>query len=72
MDFSSVSTGQFEVLAVLFLGTLVGKAVGAQSAILSGLIVLALLAPANFAITGMGLIFLTVVAKWGSQWIKWL
>lgn len=72
MDFSTITDLQLDVLAVLFFGTLVGKSIGAQQAILTGLIVLALLAPANFAVTGMALIFLSVIAKWGAQWIRWL
>jgi hypothetical protein len=67
-----ITAGQTGILAVLFFGTLVGKSIGAQQAILTGFIVLGLLAPTNFPLTGMALIFLCVVAKWGAQWVRWL
>lgn len=72
MDFGTINESQTAVLAVVFMGIFIGRMVGAQQAILSGMIVLAIIAPLSFPTLGMALIILAVIAKWGSQWISWL
>lgn len=72
MDFSGVTPEQYQVLAVLLLGMLVGKAMGMETRVLSGLLIISILSPDGFVVAGVGAIVVSIAAKGLSQWVSWL
>lgn len=72
MDFTAITPDHYSMLAALLVGVLVGKSLGMESRVLSGFIVIAILAPASFAVVALGYVILCVIAKGLAQWVSWL
>lgn len=71
-DFSMLSSGEYAALASLLLGMLVGKAIGAETRILTGMVIVGVVAPDLFVAMALSVILLAVLAKGLSQWVSWL
>lgn len=71
MDWTSITPDQWSYLAVVWLGMVVGKVQGMETRVLTGLLLVALLAPGNFAVVGLAVIVGAFSVKVMLQFLHW-
>lgn len=72
MDWSAITTLQWQYVGVILFGQMVGSYLGCESRVLLSLLAVALLAPASFGLLGMAVIFCAAIVKLGGAWRKWI
>lgn len=70
-DFSMLAAGDYAILGCLLLGMLTGKAIGSETRLLTGFLIVGVVAPDLFVPMSLGVILLAVLAKGLSQWSTW-
>lgn len=68
----TITPEQISALAALMVATLVGAQVGRQTVALTGVLVLAIVAPANLLLLSAVWVVFVVVVKFATAWIDWL
>lgn len=71
MDWSTITTAQWADVGVIWLGMVLGKVLSMETRVLTGLLLAALVASANFPVVGLAVIVGAISVKVMMHFTKW-
>lgn len=71
MDFSTVTAAQWSYVGVVWLSMMVGKAMSMETRVSMALLLVAVVAPENFAVVGLAALVAAITVKIVFQFTTW-
>lgn len=71
MDWSTITAAQWVYVGVIWLGMVLGKVLSMETRVLTGLLLVAFLAPTNFGVVGLAVIVGAISVKIMTHYTKW-